>query len=269
MSKKKLFISNLGWKHCDFKKIIKLIKKNNIKGIDIAPIQLKNNWTKIDIKLKKFAKELNKLNIKVNAIQGIFYKKNFNLFKNNNFQKKKIYAHIRIILTISKIFKCNKVIIGSSSFRDLGNLTKQEADFTFVSFFKQIKPLLAKKKIYLCFETIPKNYGERYLYKISHLVQLIKKMKSKWFKINFDTSLFHFSKFNNAIFNKNKKYIKNIQISQKNFNFLINPSIANLKFAKLINNNKIFKDISLEIISKKTELKKISISLNKFRGIFN
>ena len=56
MNKKKLFISNLGWKHCDFKKIIKLIKKNNIKGIDIAPIQLRNNWTKIDIKLKKFAK---------------------------------------------------------------------------------------------------------------------------------------------------------------------------------------------------------------------
>jgi hypothetical protein len=94
-------------------------------------------------------------------------------------------------------------------------------------------------------------------------------MKSKWFKINFDTSLFHFSKFNKAIFNKNIKYIKNIQISQKNFNFLINPSIANLKFAKLINNNKIFKDITLEIISKKTELKKISISLNKFREIFN
>ena len=28
MNKKKLFISNLGWKHQDFKKVIKLIKKN-------------------------------------------------------------------------------------------------------------------------------------------------------------------------------------------------------------------------------------------------
>ena len=64
----------------------------------------------------------------------------------------------------------------SPPFRDLGNLTKQEADFAFVSFFKQIRHLLGKKKIYLCFETIPKNYGENYLYKISHLIQLIKKM---------------------------------------------------------------------------------------------
>ena len=129
--------------------------------------------------------------------------------------------------------------------------------------------MLAKKKIYLCFETIPKNYGENYLYKIDHLVQLVRKMKSKWFKINFDSSLFHFSKFNSSVFNKNKKYIKNIQISQKNFKFLINPSVANLKFVKLINNNKIFNNISLEIISKKTDLKKLSISLSKFREIFN
>ena len=166
------------------------------------------------------------------------------------------------------MFKCNKVIIGSSNFRNLGKLTIQEADLAFVNFFKPIKSLVAKKKIYLCFETIPKKYGENYLYKISHLVRLIKKMKSKWFKINFDTSLFHFSKFNYSIFNKNKKYIKNIQISQKNFIFFTYPSINNLKFAKLINNNKTFRDISLEIISKKTELKKISISLNKFREIF-
>ena len=68
---------------------------------------------------------------------------------------------------------------------------------------------------------------------------------------------------------KIKNILKIYKFLKKNFNFLINPSIANLKFAKLINNNKIFKDISLEIISKKTDLKKISISLNKFRGIFN
>ena len=37
----------------------------------------------------------------------------------------------------------------------------------------------------------------------------------------------------------------------------------------LINRDKKFNNISLEIISKKTELKKISISLNNFRSIFN
>ena len=121
----------------------------------------------------------------------------------------------------------------------------------------------------MCFETIPKNYGENYLYEINDLVLLIKKMKSVWFKINFDTSLFHFSKFNKNTFVKNKKHIKNIQISQKKFQFFIKPNKYNLDFSKLINRDKKFNNISLEIISKKTELKKISISLNNFRSIFN
>ena len=47
------------------------------------------------------------------------------------------------------------------------------------------------------------------------------------------------------------------------------PNKYNLDFSKLINRDKKFNNISLEIISKKTELKKISISLNNFRSIFN
>ena len=269
MSKKNLFISNLGWKHYDFEKILKLLKKYNIKGIDIAPIQLSNKWKNIEEKLKKFQKKLKKSGIKVNAMQGIFYKTNFNLFNSNNAQKIKIYKHIKKILIISKIFKCKKIIIGSSSFRNIGNLSKPEANYIFINFFKKLKPLLNRKKIYLCFETIPKNYGENYLYEINDLVLLIKKMKSVWFKINFDTSLFHFSKFNKNTFVKNKKHIKNIQISQKKFQFFIKPNKYNLDFSKLINRDKKFNNISLEIISKKTELKKISISLNNFRSIFN
>ena len=87
MSKKNLFISNLGWKHYDFEKILKLLKKYNIKGIDIAPIQLSNKWKNIEEKLKKFQKKLKKSGIKVNAMQGIFYKTNFNLFNSDNAQK--------------------------------------------------------------------------------------------------------------------------------------------------------------------------------------
>jgi len=40
-------------------------------------------------------------------------------------------------------------------------------------------------------------------------------------------------------------------------------------FSKLINNDKKNKDISLEIIAKTTNLRKISLSLNNFRKIFN
>ena len=266
MNKKKLFISNLAWNHCDSDKILNLLKTYNINGIDFAPMKIKNKWQGIEINLKKFLQKLNVLKFKINAIQGIFYKTNFNLIKS---KKNKIYFHIKKILKISKILNCNKIIIGSSYFRDISNLLTSKADLTFVDFFKKIKPLLRKNRIYLCFETIPKNYGEKYLYNINKLVYLIKKLKSPWLKINFDTSIFHFKKFDKTDFFKNKKYIKNIQISEKNFKFFTKPSKANLLFSKLIKKNKTVKNISLEMISNKTDIKKISLSLKNFTNIFN
>ena len=81
MTKKSLFISNLGWDHFDTDKVLNLLVKNNFKGIDIAPIRLDNNWSKVERKSKKLQKKLDFFRLRVNAIQGIFYKTNFNLFK--------------------------------------------------------------------------------------------------------------------------------------------------------------------------------------------
>ena len=86
---------------------------------------------------------------------------------------------------------------------------------------------MRKDNIYLCIETIPKRYGEKYIYDISHLNTLISKINSSNIKINFDTSLFHFKKLNFSEFLENSKKIENIQISQKNFKNFKNISKNN------------------------------------------
>ena len=40
MNKKSFFISNLGWEKKYDNNIINLLKKNNIRGIDFAPLQI-------------------------------------------------------------------------------------------------------------------------------------------------------------------------------------------------------------------------------------
>ena len=266
MTKKSLFISNLGWDHFDTDKVLNLLVKNNFKGIDIAPIRLDNNWSKVERKSKKLQKKLDFFRLRVNAIQGIFYKTNFNLFKPDQF---KINNHLKKIIKIAKIFKCKKIIIGSSRFRDNKNLSKIKSDIIFVNFFKKISTLLKKEKISICIETIPSNYGEKYLHNIDHLTNLIKKIKSPWVKINFDSSLFHFKKFDSKIFKKNFRYINNIQISEKKFDFFIKPSISNMSFSKLLKKNKKIKNVSLEIISNKTKLLSIEKSLKNLNKILN
>ena len=267
MYKKKLFISNLAWNHFDSKEVLKLLKYYSIDGIDLAPIKITPKWKNSEISMKKFYKEFSLLGLKINAIQGVFYKTHLNLFKKDH--QSKIYNHISKIIRISKILNCNKIIVGSSNFRNNNKLNMSQSNIIFLNFFKKIIPMLKKNKLYICFEPIPKNYGEKYLNDMNKLTNLIKKLKTPWFGINFDTSMYHFNKFNKNIFLDNKKLIKNIQISERNFSFFLHPSKFNLLFANLLKKNTSFKKVSLEIISKNTDIKKLSISLRKFKKIFN
>jgi len=263
MKKKSFFISNLAWNKKYQDKIFDLIKKYKIKGIDFAPLQISHSWNDIEKKVKTYSYILKKNNIKVNAVQGIFFKKNLNIFKDSN-KIEKILNHIKIIIRICKILNCRKIIVGSSEFRNNHNLKKKEADIIFIQFLKKIIPFLKKEKIFFCLETIPKQYNEKYLYDFNHVISIIKNVNSKWIAINFDTSLFHFKKLNTFKFKKNIDLIKNLQITEKNFKFFLNPSKKNIKFCKELKKNKKVKNISLEIIDNKSDIKKLDLSIKEF-----
>lgn len=110
-------------------------------------------------------------------------------------------------------------------------------------------------------ETIPKQYNESYLYSFDHTTDLIKKINSKWIRINYDTSIFHYQKLDFLEFKKNIHLIKNIQITEKQFKFFLNPDKKNIQFCNKIKKMNKIKNISLEIISKKSNLKKFELSI--------
>ena len=261
MKKKSIYISNLSWRHEDFTSIIKLIKTYKISGVDIAPIKIFKNWKNAEKKALKFNRILRKNKIKVNAIQGIFFNTNLNLFNDLTGNFEKIENHLKLVLRIAKIFSCNKIIIGSTEFRNKKKFSKVYADKIFVNFFSKFKKILEKDKIYFCMETIPKQYNEKYIFKFEHLLYLIKKINSKYIKVNFDTSLFHYNKMNFLKVMQNLDQIKTFQFTEKNFDYFLNPSKNNLKIAKMIKYSNKINKISLEIIKKKTNVEYLSKSI--------
>ena len=101
MIKKDYYISNLAWHHKDFHYISKLLKKYKIKGLDIAPIKLNKDWRKVKQESINFKKSLNKLNLKVNALQGVFFKTTFNIFDTDELKK-------NLLIILKKFFRFNK-----------------------------------------------------------------------------------------------------------------------------------------------------------------
>ena len=87
--KREIYISNLAFSYHNFNLLKKIVKNYNLQGIDFAPINLWRNWGNLKIKILKLENFLKKNKIKINAVQGIFYKKDFNLFDNRTWTKKK------------------------------------------------------------------------------------------------------------------------------------------------------------------------------------
>jgi len=268
MNKKSFFISNLGWEKKYDNNIINLLKKNNIRGIDFAPLQITSNWNNIEKKTVKYSKFLKSHKININAVQGIFFKKKFNIFRDQK-NLDKILKHFKKIIKICKILGCNKIIVGSTEFRNKQNLKKKEADKIFINFLFKILPLLKKEKVFFCLETIPKQYNEKYLYNFNHVLSIIKKVNSKWILINFDTSIFHYKKLNINEFKKNYNFVKNIQITEKKFKFFLKPNKKIIEFCKMLKKNDKFKNISLEIIEDKTNFDKIDLSIKNLKSLFD
>tara|TARA_B100000965_G_scaffold406130_1_gene443341 strand:- start:1887 stop:2696 length:810 start_codon:yes stop_codon:yes gene_type:complete len=265
--KKKLFVSNLAWENKNFDIVKELIKSNRFAGIDLAPLKVIGDWKNLKKKSIKSSSDLKKNKIKVNAIQGIYFKKKFNLFSANDKNNSEIYKHTLKIIDICQIYRSRKVIIGSSEFRKKGEINFDIADKVFINFFKRFKKILKKKKIFLCLEAIPRQYDEDFIYDFYHLLKLIKKINSKWIRINFDSSLFHFKEFDKTLLSKNLKYINNIQVTEKNFKYFLRPNKRNIKFCNFLKKSNLIKSVSLEIISKKTDIKKLDRSMKNFKKL--
>ena len=266
---KKIYISTLSLKGFTLSKIIKIVKDNKLSGIDLAPLTIFKSWRDFEKNLNFFKKKLSINKIKINAIQGIFFKKNYNLFQASDEKINDINGHLDKIIEIAKALKVKKIIIGSTKFRDKKNINNKIADLKFVRFFQRFQNKLEKNKIFFCLETVPKQYEENYIFNISRMVNIINKINCKNILINFDTSLFHFKNLNFKEFIKSSNKIKNIQISQKNFIDFKILSENNKNFLINLNKHKSYDTISLEMILNKPSEKQITDSITNIKEIFN
>lgn len=268
MIKKQIYVSNLCWKKKDMNFVIDILKKENISGIDFAPLNYFTSWKNVLKKSRRLSSLFKKKKIKVNAIQGIFFKKKLNLFKVKD--QKKITKHFKNIVKLCQTFKSKKIILGSANFRNPKVLNLEDADNYFTIYFKKLNKYLRKHKIFLCIEMIPKKYGEKYIYNITRLKYLISRVNSSNIKINFDTSIYHFKKLEKKKFLDNLDQIKNIQISQPNFNYFDSPTKKNLEFLRILKIQRKINKVSLEIIDSKFNKSKFIRSLRNIRtSIYN
>ena len=243
----KLIISNLCWNFDENYKVINIIKKFNIRNIEISPNKIfNNNYAVKNIKKNQYFWRKEK--IKFYSMQSIlFNKKNAYLF-GNKIQQKIFFNEIK-----KKIYLCKKIgvkviVFGSPlnkkifSERNLNNLNKIAYNC-----FKKISKVCKKYKIYFCIEANPKIYNCEYLNYTKDAIRLVKQINSNFFKLNLDlgTIIANKESFKNII-QEHIKLIGHVQISAPYLKDLMPYKKTVVNFIKELKRNNYQKYISIE-----------------------
>jgi sugar phosphate isomerase/epimerase len=243
----RLTISNLSWNLGENFKVLNIIKKFNIKNIEISPSKIfNNNYTSRNIKKNQYF--WSKEKIKFYSMQSILFSiKNAYLF-GNKMQQKIFFNEIKKKIILSKKVGIKVIVFGSPlnkkifSERNLDNLNKIAYNS-----FKKISKICKKYKIYFCIEANPKIYNCEYLNYTKDAIRLVKRINSKFFKLNLDLgTIIENNESSKNIIEDHIKLIGHAQISVPYLKDIMPYKKAVVKFIKELKRNNYQKYISIE-----------------------
>ena len=76
MIKKQIYVSNLCWKKKDMNFVIDILKKENISGIDFAPLNYFTSWKNVLKKSRRLSSLFKKKKLRLTQYKVFFLKKN-------------------------------------------------------------------------------------------------------------------------------------------------------------------------------------------------
>jgi len=149
-------ISNIAWNYEDNEKVFEILKDNNFKYIEVAPLELVDNWSDINWKkLEAFRKLIDQYELKVCSMQSIFYKSGFLLYKDFD----KCIQHFKKVENICKIIDCDYVVFGAPKLRNIPQGMQTSVAYSILhNYFKSIE-----SNIRIGIEAVPAVYSNNML----------------------------------------------------------------------------------------------------------
>ncbi|MGO4693585.1 sugar phosphate isomerase/epimerase family protein [Paenibacillus sp. 2TAB26] len=182
----KLAISNIAWDSHENDKMIPLLKKFGVKGIEIAPTK---HWDE-----PATAKETEIANYKefwVNqgftpiAMQSLLFNKNqLSIFGD---VKKETMNYLVSILTLASKLGIKAVVFGSPKNRLIGGSDREERYGEAIDFFRLLGERATQLGVHLCIEPNPVKYGCDFITTTLEGLDFVKNVKSDGVKLHLDT----------------------------------------------------------------------------------
>ena len=266
----KFSVSNIAWHPKDDTEVIKILKKNKISYIDIAPSLFQNLETNYSasefIKLRNFWKSES---INFHSMQSLLYGLgNYSIFINS--EHKILIERLKKTFEIAEILEVKNLIFGSPKNRIFVHKKREENLKIAKEFFNNVSNVMADFNCILSIEPNPKLYGSDFIVNSMECINFIKDINKKNLRVHIDIGS---SKINNEnlnnIFRNNSYLINSIHISEPNLIKIYdkNHHIISSKSIKKYCKNNI---LSIEIANKNIKnLQELSSNISFIKEIYN
>lgn len=187
----KISYSNLSWNTDEDEDVVRLFKKHNIKGIELACSKIWENPTEVSAKkIKEYRKFWNDSGISIVAITSLLYgNPELSLFNST----RKTFIYLQKISKVAEILGAKVMMFGSPKNRIKGKLSNKNANEIAATFFYKLAEYTSKKDISIVIEPNPSIYGGDYILNFEEAIDLCKIVNHDYFGLNIDSGTIAYS----------------------------------------------------------------------------
>ena len=269
----KLAISNLAWDKKEDSKVLKLLHKYNVKGIEIAcskvwPDPIKASRSEI----KEYRNFWEKNDIQIIATTSLLFgHPEFQLFESKDVRSK-MYDYLSNMVSVSSLLGAKAMVFGSPKNRKRNGLLNKEAKTIAKDFFGKMGNLAKKYNISFAIEPLPLIYGTDFLNSTDETIKFIKSINHPNLGINFDTgSLTASDEISEEFIRSILPYTKHAHISEPLLKQIPAGETDHNKFSKILKklNYKGWLSIEMPLGTEINHLKTINSTLEFTTSIYN
>lgn len=183
----RLGISNIAWASDDELNVAGLLTKMGISFVEIAPTKINPDLSKLSAEvLLAYRQFWEDKNIKVHAMQSLFFgQKELNLFGSTQ-QRLDFIAHFKRVITVGASLGAKILVFGSPKNRVRGQINLSDAMTQAKDVFGTIANYALSKNICVCIEANPIEYGCDFINTTDEAAQLVNEINCHGFGLHLD-----------------------------------------------------------------------------------
>lgn len=222
----KIAISNIAWKSEEEQGVVSLLRDMGIKGIEIAPGKIASDPLSLtENEIFKYREFWRRNGIEIIAMQALLFgKPELTIFDSEKIRAETL-KYLKAIISIAGLIRAKILVFGAPKNRNRGKLSTEEADKIAIPFFRELGRFSTEKKVKLCLEPNPKEYGTDYIQTASEAIDMVKKVNNPGFGLHLDAGGLIMSGDSAKTIIGCKDYIAHFHISEP----LLSPNYAEHK----------------------------------------